>query len=550
MNGISLLVALAATVFLLCLPAAAGPARPDSAPTVDPLALEFRRQAVQRFVFNNNLTLSKLDMPGAFDLGLMHPAVPEAAEPSCAYAIDAARLSVTNARKGPASSAMFIGGVNPYATYDVEVASVSGSGAAVGVELASLDRHQRVVITSRPGAAADSITVALHTPGAPVALTTIRAGAGPDAPYTLRVQFFGVKLNVYTVKDGMTRFEGGADLLPAFRLRRRTVFGALKFNLLTRLPADGRVVISRVESYLSCGMGQADIRLITHKDGAPFITDNRLFFTLSLRGTAGGIFSTQGVFSVDPSLFDPRLEGMIVYDRGDGELRADYASHLYFDDDAGEWRGWTVGFSAQGDGSGADHSILAVRSRHDPRHGFSVMEATPMPLPAQAEDPCGVWDAEAKKWRLLVTSFERGLHAVLYESDSWNGPYVRVAGPVKEDSTGTLIQKIGGARYVFAGSSDKALHVYSYPGLKLLGDVKMDLPPFDAAHNGRVWPNIVPLPAGYPARYFALMMDRVNFPGITGANWTYGALYLYHADAPFPPMSDWYEYPQTPERPR
>lgn len=44
-----------------------------------------------------------------------------------------------------------------------------------------------------------------------------------------------------------------------------------------------------------------------------------------------------------------------------------------------------------------------------------------------------------------------------------------------------------------------------------------------------VWPNIVPLPAGYPARYMALMMDRANFPGVQGDTWSYGAMYIYWA---------------------
>jgi choline dehydrogenase-like flavoprotein len=30
-------------------------------------------------------------------------------------------------------------------------------------------------------------------------------------------------------------------------------------------------------------------------------------------------------------------------------------------------------------------------------------------------------------------------------------------------------------------------------------------------------------------RYVALMMDRFNYPGLKGPNWSYGALYLYHA---------------------
>lgn len=57
----------------------------------------------------------------------------------------------------------------------------------------------------------------------------------------------------------------------------------------------------------------------------------------------------------------------------------------------------------------------------------------------------------------------------------------------------------------------------------------MHLPPWDDKTGGRVWPNVIPLPEGYPARYMALMMDRLNFPDMKGSNWTYGAMYLYHA---------------------
>ena len=52
-------------------------------------------------------------------------------------------------------------------------------------------------------------------------------------------------------------------------------------------------------------------------------------FTFSCRGI--DIFqSAQGVLSVDPSVFDVRFEGMIMYDHGDGLLRNDYASHLFY----------------------------------------------------------------------------------------------------------------------------------------------------------------------------------------------------------------------------
>ena len=45
----------------------------------------------------------------------------------------------------------------------------------------------------------------------------------------------------------------------------------------------------------------------------------------------------------------------------------------------------------------------------------------------------------------------------------------------------------------------------------------------------RIWACIAPLPQGYPYRYVLLTMDRHNFPGITGRQWSYGALYFYGA---------------------
>lgn len=52
-----------------------------------------------------------------------------------------------------------------------------------------------------------------------------------------------------------------------------------------------------------------------------------------MRGQFGG----QYVFSFNSSVFDIRLEGVIVFDRGDGLLRNEIASHIYYDNEIG----WT-----------------------------------------------------------------------------------------------------------------------------------------------------------------------------------------------------------------
>lgn len=183
-----------------------------------------------------------------------------------------------------------------------------------------------------------------------------------------------------------------------------------------------------------------------------------------------------------------------VESRGEA-LRNELASNLFFDRNAKEWRGWTTALSVYGDPDKKNHKeILAVRATKDPRHGFSVMKSAPMGLVGDYEDPQGVFEPESGKWRMLPC------------------------------------QNIGGTRYAFFGSSDRKFHVCSFPDLKPLGALKLDLPPWNSKTSGRVWPCLVTLPDGYPSRYVMLTFDRYNYPGMKGANWTYGAMYLHHGD--------------------
>ncbi len=524
-------------LLLVALASVSDAGEPATRPT--PFDLTFHRKSVRRFIFSNNIPLARLVPSEVVALDLMHPSQ---GQPAADYALNDGFLEITSPNRN-ADSAIYVGGVTPFAAYRIVVQAIfAPAPVEIAFEFATLDRKNGVVVAVKCPADRDSASLRVLREGKTVREVPLYAGPAPKPPYALTLQLAGGTVALFATKDGRTTYLGHvlddrhfADLLD---FRDRKVAADSTFNVATRLPAGGRLVLQGAESFLSAGVGQADIRLITHKDGAPFIEDNRLWFTFSCRGL-GISSSCQGVLSLDPSVFDPRLEGVILYDREDGLLRNDYSSHLFYDDDAREWRAFNCFFSIGGRGPSG---MGVASSKKDPRRGLSIMkERVFIGIDGQHEDPCIIYDANAHKWRLLTTRLQ-GMRAMMFEADAWDGPYTRLAGPVDRNSTGTLIQKIGDHRYVFSGSSDNAVYVYSYPDLKPLGHLKMDLPPFTKTSGGRVWPNVFPLPPGFPSRYMAMMMDRPNFPGVKGSNWSYGALYLYEAWTP-DISNDEYEFP-------
>ncbi len=502
----------------------------------NPLGLSFHRLAARRFVFDNNLPLCEMNPPTVVALDLMHPY--ESLENGSgshrqmhSFEISQGKLKVTNSDEQDSASRLLVGGFNPYAVYDVAVDGLSGNGE-VGIEFGTQDPSKRFVFSARYNRNEQAEVRCRYQEGGVERLSeSLTLEQVPAFPFTFRVQMMGTGIGVYLEKDGVSRLQGVLETNTLLDFRKLDCFRQMKFYLFSRLTSGSSVIIRNAMSYFSCGVGQADIRLVTCKDGTPYVQDDRLWFLFTTRGWKTE-HTTQGVFSLNPSLFDPRFEGVIVFDMDDGKLRNDIGTHLYYDEEERQWRGWGCNFSTVADGSNtrAASGINYVWSDHNPLKGYSVMRSRAADnLSDHHEDPCGVWDAKAGRWRLVLSSFqESDIRASMWESENWDGPFTKIAGPVPRDSTGTLIQKIGDTPYVFAASADRALYVYSYPDLGLLGELSTDYTPWnDTVKNGRVWPNIFPAPPGHPYPYLALMMDRANYPKLGG--WTYGALYLYGA---------------------
>jgi hypothetical protein len=497
---------------------------------VTPDQLEFRRQAVRRMIFDRSqdIPLSGLWPAKVVGWNVMHPPVGEQVnDPLVEIKDGKLRISA----KEEATATRWVGAFNPFAVYDVAVSKFNGSGE-VGMMFRDTDAANRIIATlAVDNGTYRSIRWVVVKDGKEVDRKdfAIPEALISNAPIRVRVQMLAVGVNLFVERDEVTTLIGRTDFVQHFDLRKKALMRRFEFCLHTSIAAGQSVYIDEATAVLSPGIGQADIRNVTYEDGAPFFKDERLWILMTVRGGALP-HPMQGIYSLNPSVFDIRFEGIILYDRGDGLLRNDLASSIIYDRKAKEWRGFTVGFSSYGDPTKKEKKmILAVQSTKAPLKGLSIMKAKPVVLPNSSEDPQVIYDQDANKWRVLACAKGgAGFPATVYESDQWDGPYKIIAGPVDKNSTGCQLQKIGNKRYVLFGSKDRKVYIYTYPDLKPAGELRMHLPPWDDKSGTRVWPNVIPLPEGYPARYIALMMDRLNFPGMTGGNWTYGAMYLYH----------------------
>lgn len=487
---------------------------------VRPDQITFVRQAAQRLLFEpqQGIPLASLD-PSSMVGRSMYP-VSGTSQPN----VIGDELVFASAQN--AETSVWFGGFNPFATYTISLGELEGSGQ-LGFRFTDTqkEREFRVSVTYTNNTLTDA-KLFIADGQKVVADTSIYLP--PNKPLLkgkLVLQMLGSGLTFFLQDQGLPQVIAQSDFSQLMDLRAKEQLNRLGSYLYVN-PSQGSVRIKKVSATLSTGVGLADIRAMTYENGDPLLDQGRLWYTMSIRGRALPQH-LQGVFSMDPTVFDLRLEGIIVFDRNDGLLRNEIASHIFYDRNQGLWRGLTTGFSAYADPK--EHKqLLAVESKKDPRFGFSVMRAQPFGMVGDIEDPHILYDAEAQKWRMLTCENQGGYKAIVLESDQWNQGYTRIAGPVAHNSTGTSIQKIGGKRYCFSGSSEGKIFIYSYPDLKEVGTLKMDLPPWNEASGTRVWPNVVELPEDYPFTYVALMMDRDNYPGLQGPNWSYGAVYLYH----------------------
>jgi hypothetical protein len=490
--------------------------------------------ATRRFMLDNEVIISEL-VPGT----VARPSLQNAMMPYCEAApsvkFGGGVVTLSAPEGASAEGVLFVGGFFPGVHFSADFRSLT-RGAAALLDIAPYDGSIMFRVRAEPG---KKVEFTESRGGNALSAKLSNARDVPAPPFSLSAIVAGPTILITARKDGDVRFLGSVTLdeAPDVDIRRRDFAGFLKCAAGASLPAGGKAVLERASVSLTVGVGQADFCIVTDGPGyRPYMENGRMFCTFSARA---GMKYTKSVASFSPTTFDFRMEGILLTNYGDGDplFRNDAVNHMFRDAD-GTWKavgcGWSTTAHDLSGSSRKGSGLLVYEAKSNPLHGINILYAKPLVLAnsSKAEDPHFFYDATTNKWRLSTSTLvNKGLRACLWESDRWDGPYSRIAGPVPYDSTGCQIMGFGEKKYVMTANIKRMRPVYEYPTLSYVGEWKCDFEPYNAeCHNGRIFTAWAEMPSGYPFKYIMITMDRQNFPGMPNPNWTYGGMYFYGAN--------------------
>ena len=321
--------------------------------------------------------------------------------------------------------------------------------------------------------------------------------------------------------------------VPSFKKSNKDSFyNAAKVHV--RLEGNAR--ITSAESYIDCGLGQADIRPFRYENGDVIMENGRIFLTFSARMAAGG---HQGVLSWVPGTADFRMEGALFYSVGDGYTHGDVATAFVYDRRAKKWHLWQRS-------AAAGHVLAYATFDADVRYGVNIIDVNPLPLIESEnfdetafvgkkgdEDPDFIYDESTGKWYFAlcrVMSSTKKYQYIFFESDRPDSGYKCIGiGPVGDETGGSIVRLDGKLRFV-CGNSFHAVseyRVYNWGEFDKFENLTCDYP--DGGFRG--WGTIMPIDFGTRRRYFWLTFDRTLMSKTY--NWSYGNIYCFEAEGPF-----------------
>ncbi len=249
-----------------------------------PEDINFVRQGVQRLIFDEDqsIPLATLEPGKIIGLPVMYPIRHYSEEQSEVFISDD-KLAIKSERE--TQTGIWFGGFNPFATYTIDLASCSGEGD-IGFEFSDAEKKEQFFITvgfNNAKLTGINLRVINNSEVMVDKSIAINLKEGRTIKGKIILQMLGSGLVLYTQDKGLPKAIGQSDFNKHIDLRKKHYIHSFQSNLFLHLKS-GEVLINKVESAITTGIGLADIRAITYEDGDPLLDEGRLWYTMSVRG--------------------------------------------------------------------------------------------------------------------------------------------------------------------------------------------------------------------------------------------------------------------------
>ena len=279
---------------------------------------------------------------------------------------------------------------------------------------------------------------------------------------------------------------------------------------------DGCGYIFGASQEFSCGVAQADYRICTYEDGSPIFEDGKYFFNITSR--MAGVVQT--VYSYDVNTCRFSLVG-VLQGYKEGRPFEFIAPHIIYNRHDGMWYVFAHWENP--------HHLCVGKCYRDPRYGYNEVHASLLDYSDMTkgdEDNFIYYDHDVRRWVLV---YSKGADTMAKQvSKRIDGGYRMVCSQDDVKTlTGINVVKIGGKRYIVAGSmwtpQTDAYKVFDIDDLSYLYDLNLDIP----TGGFRGWGTVIGVTEGLETKYQLLTFDRANPNPVN--RWQYGNMYMYEA---------------------
>jgi hypothetical protein len=390
------------------------------------------------------------------------------------------RLRLTSSRAEPTLLRTEAGPVAPYCTVIVTIGSSETGADEAGTVTAGLVRD-----------ASNYVIASFERNGDPAKAAVaidVRVEGRTTRVASVNVDRAGVTRYAFTVNENYVTalVARGVDWVPVVQhritdlldLRNPAVLRQYRYGF----GAGGAGTTVTIEDVRAGYFGQAGIRdlhVISHSDGRPYIRNRKLYLTATQAGLSFFQAAHWGVWTLDldePYQVEP--VAALFFER-DGLVLGDHAGQIVADDHDG---GFHVAVSSWGDFAFKGMHVRYCRTFNNILSGVHVLKSARMSLPTDVS----AWDPSmvriGGRWYVgfVESPYQdptRGFnfHPALARSDRGGSlnRLSKVGADLSRDQTeGTILQKVGGRWYLLASDGvDRQYRVYDL-SMKLLGFLK------------------------------------------------------------------------------